>query len=210
MRGDFIVQCVWVFVLSVLVYCSYFCSFFPHCHYRGCCCCIPPSICPTIPVTWESRAFGQLFPIATNTKGRRSLLTCQYFAEHLSTQLFSPTLRSPSLYLVSMHLEKHADVILPASKGKARRRRTSAKVALNDLLRFTLTYWKDRHGIPSRAVPCRKLWLSLPATCFRSRSSSLTTRRRRRNDVKNESGAVQCGISSACVRPKSLSPCELQ
>lgn len=51
------------------------------------------AVMPQPPIRWGRRA-------ATMFGATRCFnFTCQYLAQHLSTQLFSPTLRAPSLYL---------------------------------------------------------------------------------------------------------------
>ena len=120
-------------------------------------------------------------------------VTCQYFAAHLSTQLFSPTLRSPSLYRVSMHLAKHEAVILYCAGKKmceretrrvsscsARRKRAVAKASpgvaghKNDASlcgRRLLTHCTDPPCTPSRAEPCRRPLPSRRGTCSSSEAS---------------------------------------
>ena len=120
-------------------------------------------------------------------------VTCQYFAAHLSTQLFSPTLRSPSLYRVSMHLAKHEAVILYCAGKKmceretrrvsscsARRKRAVAKGSpgvaghKNDASlcsRRLLTHCTDPPCTPSRAEPCRRPLPSRRGTCSSSEAS---------------------------------------
>ena len=72
-------------------------------------------------------------------------VTCQYFAAHLSTQLFSPTLRSPSLYRVSMHLAKHEAVILYCAGKKMREREGEGRAESVPAARGASVLWRRLH-----------------------------------------------------------------